>query len=142
MEGLDERGDIASPPHYSVIPVFVATGTPSTHTYLSTPSARHYPASVHFLLCNYASSAWSQISRTLTAAFISRQRPSSGPYHVAWALPWPSPGHKDIPHMNDRAGTSPASPFDPLVGVIVCNARAMPHPTPAGPQATATRAAG
>ncbi len=52
---------------------------------------------------------------------------------MARALPWLSLGHKDIPLMNDRAGTSPASPFDPLVGLIVCNARAMPHPTLEGP---------
>lgn len=31
------------------------------------------------------------------------------------------------------------SPVDPHVGVIVCNTRAVPHPTPACPQATAAR---
>lgn len=65
-----------------------------------------------------------------------------GPFPVTRAFAWFSLGHKDILLMNDRARTSPASPFDPLVGLIVCNARAMPHPTPAGPWAAAARPTG
>lgn len=42
------------------------------------------------------------------------------------------PGGQRHPLMNDRVGTSPASPVDPHVGVIVCNTRAMPRPPKRG----------
>ena len=110
------------------------------YTYLLTSSDRYSPTCVQILLCNLQPGF--RAAGRSHGAFISRQRPSSAPFPVTWALARLSLGHKDITLMNDRARTSPASPFDPLVGLIVCNARAMPHPTPAGPQAAVARPTG
>lgn len=133
-----------------MIPVFLSTGPLNTYLYLpvnifSSPlTYTIFNSSPVIYLSSLVSDQLIQASceQDTHEVFISRQRPSSGPFPVTQVLPWLSLGHKDIRLMNDRAGTSPASPFDPLVGLIACNARAMPHPTPAGPRAAAARPMG
>ena len=111
----------------------------ATYTYLLSSLVRHQPAPSSSVICSISLVSNQQDTHE---AFISRHRLSSMPFTVTCTIPWLSLGHRDILLMNDRAGTFSASPFDPLVGLIVCNASVMPHPTPAGPWAVTARPGG
>lgn len=97
-----------------------STDTPSIHTSLLKCSqfTISLPASVKIRYTGH----WQHLSEATIRLFPGYSGPD-----------FTQPGGQRHPLVNDRVGTSPASPVDPHVGVIVCNTRAMPHPTPACP---------